>query len=113
MSRRRLLVYAGVALIAGFYALDDATKTVTLEPANVISVAAETPDQGSETWRVIFELSDRNEYTSEPVSARPDLAPGTSICVAHHDSTWSASRYFVTEETICWTGAVAPLRAPG
>lgn len=112
MSRKRLVLYAGVALLAGLYSFDNARKSTTLEPANVITVSSITPDEGRDRWRVMFELSDRKEYASEPLSQRPDYALGDPLCIAVERRTWAAPTYRVTDQTSCWTGATTPLRGP-
>lgn len=112
MRRKRLIVYSGIALLVGLYVIDGQTKAVTLIPANVISLRPDTELEGRDAWRGAFELSDRHAYISEPIYERIDLAPGDPVCVAHHDSTISASKYYLTDKTICWTGATTPLRRP-
>lgn len=116
MSRKRTIALtvaltiaiSGIVILATLAVIEN-VKNI---PANVISVWVLVPDKGPDLWEVQFELSDRNAYTSEPVSIRPTLSLGDPVCVRMHTRGWAAPKYQITPDTSCWDGAVTPLRAP-
>lgn len=112
MSRKRLIVYSGIALLAGLALIERATNSVTLVPANVVSVTSEPANQGPDLWRVTFELSSRDSFQTDPSPIQPRLAQGDPICLRMHERSWARTKYTLTSETSCWDGVVTPLRAP-
>lgn len=112
MSRKRLILITGIVLLGGLGLIEASRGGPTLEPANIISVQQVIPDAGPDQWRVTFELSDRNEYTADPVSTRPQFGAGDPVCVRAYKRSWARNKYQITNETSCWSGAVTPLRAP-
>lgn len=112
MNRKRTIALTGAALLVTLALIERATNSVALVPANVIVVNSIVPDAGPDKWQVVFELSDRNEYTADVVTTRPLLNAGDPLCVRQHDRSWAATKFTVTSETSCWDGAITPLRAP-
>ncbi len=112
MSRRRTIALAGIALLAGLALIERVTNSMELVPANVTAVMPIVPDRGPDLWKVMFELSDRNEYASEPLSVRPTFAEGDPVCVRMHKRSWANTKFQITAKDSCWDGAITPLRAP-
>lgn len=112
MSRKRTIALAGIALLGGLALIENATRSVEVVPANVISVTPLVTDIGPDQFEVIFELSDRNAYTADPVDVRPLLGAGDPVCVRMHTRSWAKTKYQITTGTDCWNGAITPLRAP-
>lgn len=112
MSRKRTIALAGIGLLIGLSLIERATNSVELVPANVISVIPIVPDRGPDQFEVMFELSDRNEYASEPLSVRPTFTKGDPACVRMHKRSWARTKFQITADKSCWDGAVTPLRAP-
>lgn len=112
MSRKRTIALTGAALLATLALIERATNSVTLVPANVISVVPLVPDAGPDLWQVNFELSDRNQYASEPLNVRLDYQTGDPVCVRKHTRSWARTKYQITADQSCWDGAITPLRAP-
>lgn len=112
MSRKRLIAYAGIAILVGLALIENATNRAQLVPANVVSVASTPANEGPDHWRVTFELSSRDTYVTDPTSILPNLAQGDPICVRMHERSWADTKFTLTTETSCWDGAITPLRTP-
>lgn len=112
MSQQRIIGYTGIAVLVGLALLERTTNSVELLPANVVSVTSTPANDGPDQWRVNFEVSSRNTYTTDPVQLRPVLEQGDPICVRKHARSWARTKYTLTTETSCWVSAVTPLRAP-
>lgn len=112
MSRKRTIALTGIAILTTLALIERATNSVALVPANVVAVDPIVPDAGPDKWRIVFELSDRTEYATDPVAVRPTLGLGDPICVRMHDRSWAKPKFTLTSQTSCWDGALTPLRAP-
>lgn len=89
MNRKRTIALAGIALLGGLALIENATRSVEVVPANVISVTPLVTDIGPDQFEVIFELSDHNAYTADPVDVRPLLGAGDPVCVRMHTHSWA------------------------
>ena len=112
MSRKRTIAFAGIGLLVALTLIERVTNSMELVPANVISVIPIVPDRGPDQFKVTFELSDRNEYASEPLSVRPTFTKGDPTCVRMHKRSWAKTKFQITADKSCWEGAVTPLHAP-
>ncbi|KIN72837.1 hypothetical protein [Sulfitobacter guttiformis] len=112
MSKKQTIALTGIALVGTLFLIERATSSVTLIPANVVSVAQIPANDGPDQWTVTFELSSRDVFETQPRYVRPDLSLGDPICVAARARSWATTRYDLTGQTSCWIGAVTPLRGP-
>lgn len=112
MSRKRTLIIGGLAALGTLALIEKVTNRAQLAPANIVAVRPMVPDAGPDKWRIMFELSDRNEYSTNPVTVRPLLELGDPVCVRMLKRSWAPTKYQITSDTSCWSGAVTPLRAP-
>lgn len=112
MSRKRLIAYTAVALLAGLALIEQATNSVALVPAHVVALTSEPANQGPDLWQVTFELSNGDSAQTDPTPIEPQLAQGDPICLRMHQRSWAKTKYTLTSETSCWDGAVTPLNKP-
>lgn len=112
MNTKRKIALTGAALLVTLALIESATNSVELVPANVISVVPLVPDAGPDLYQVNFELSDRNEYASEPLNVRFNFNAGDPVCVRKHARSWARTKYQITADQSCWDGVITPLRAP-
>lgn len=101
MSRKRTVAVAGITILAGLALVENATRNVAIVPATVIAVDRTSPDHGADQWRIVFELSDRNEYAISGLSGRPALASGDAFCVQQRQRTWALPTFRIANTDIC------------
>ena len=93
MSRRVLIVLAGVALMVALYLHDRDTLTQEVLPATVTGIEDRTADAGADSWHVTVRLASGEEVALDPRLARPDLAPGDPLCVLRLSQPSAPDRY--------------------
>ena len=79
--RKRLILYAGIALLVGYYVWDRDNSTVEVVAGTVTQVEDRDLDAGPDSWHVTVDLAGQTVELA-PLQARPDLAPGDKVCVA-------------------------------
>lgn len=98
--KNRMVLYAGIALIAALYAYDQSTKTETILPAVLTEIDSEVAEKGSDTWHMRVTI-DVGEVALEPRASRPDVAVGDRICVTETLREGQVSQYHWAPSATC------------
>lgn len=92
MTRPKLLIITGVALMIGLYFYDRANSSKSVIPATVVTIEARDETEGPDLWYITAE-GPMGALQLEPLHARPDVAPGDSICVSRITRIGRADEY--------------------
>jgi hypothetical protein len=79
MKRTRLLFLVGIALLVGLYLYDRDNRTDMVMPATITSFESQSSD-GPDTWHISVDLDGKTQAL-DPVTDRPNVAVGDTICV--------------------------------
>lgn len=101
MSRKRTIILAGIALLAGLALVENATRTVEVQPATVVDVTSVVPDEGPDQWRISFTLENGTGYDLGPLTVQPVLAEGERFCVRMHKRSWAAPKFQMSADKTC------------
>ena len=80
MSRRALIVIAGLALMIGLFLYDRDNRTDRVISAEVLTIEDQDNEAGPDSWHVTAR-AENAEITLEPLEKRPDLTIGQTTCV--------------------------------
>ena len=80
MTRRTLLIVAGIALMVGLYLYDRDNRTETVEAATVIALEDRDTEAGPDSWHLTVEINGTEAELAE-LEKRPVVEAGDRICV--------------------------------
>ncbi|MEH6647424.1 hypothetical protein [Sulfitobacter sp.] len=66
MSQKRNIAIAGVALLAGLAFIENATRSVEIQPATVADVTSISPDAGPDLWTLHVPCATAQKHRSTP-----------------------------------------------
>lgn len=101
MSKKRIIAVTGITILSALALLENATRSVTIQPATVRHVVELVPDAGPDRFQVAFETMDGTAGLLVAQSTRPTLQTGDVFCLRIHKRSWAAPKYQKSAQTTC------------
>ncbi|MEQ6203508.1 hypothetical protein ABMC88_10670 [Sulfitobacter sp. HNIBRBA2951] len=101
MTRKRMILLTGIALLTTLALVETATRSDAVLPATVAAITSTPQNAGPDTWQMDVTLADGTRAQIDYAGIRPNRAVGDAICVIEKKRSWAGAKYLVSSQITC------------